>query len=95
MVPVLCNLVRSGFPLALLSSRQAKKEIATQTEPFDPSGFRLLVFDVSVTGDNPGAGGAVKQGVKERGPLGHPDIPVETTRFPSMPGPQKGGRNGG
>ena len=95
MIPVLCDLVRSGFPLALLSSRQAKKEIATRTELFDPSGFRLLVSDVSVTGDNPGAGGAVKQGVKERGPLGHSDILVDIARFPSKSAPQKGGRNGG
>lgn len=56
--------VCAGSP-AFLPPGQAKKEIATRTEPFNSSGFRLLGFDVSVTGDNPRAGGAMKQGIKE------------------------------
>ena len=95
MVSVRCDPIHHGLPLAFLSSRQAKKEISTWTKPIDSSGCRLLFFDVPVTGNDPGAGGAVKQGADERDSLGHPDILVETARFPSMPDLQISDREGG
>lgn len=95
MVSVLCDLVRYGLPPAPLSSRQAKKEIATRTEPFNSPGFRPSIFDVSVTRDDPGARGAVKQGADERSPLRHPDGLIEIVRVPPTSGPPQGEDEGG
>jgi len=88
-------LSAKAFRRFFTSSCQAKQEIATWTEIAHLPGSRPLDFDIFVTGDDPGAGGAVKQGVEERRSLRHPDILVETARLPPMSSRQKDDCNGG